>query len=497
VRRSFPLLTALFCLACAAASAEDAHSLPLLSFQAASDVEHPNNFYPTLSYNASLALESADNRSWLKASFAVPDAAATFPHAGIFFEFDHATVVPPLDFRGIPDGSAAWPNVWLGWDRFAFDYRNLDAEPIVATVLIQDWVSWLNQKYDGLTGVPDGLPQMYEQEVTLAPGSGTVTIDLAKRPLWTNTGTKGLDLEDIRAFGLCVKSPKRAATVLLDGFRLEGGRPDAGVMDCLVLRKTCGACGRRFSDVYAPNCVFCGAEIADHQHLPDEFPTFPASATVLGATAIGGGFTSRGAGAPTLDQRATWKTIHIAHYDIHYGRDKGGRPIPRRGPPVWEWRYFLRFSLGEDFAAKPTVRKAALWLFPPVGADELSPKPWNPGLALFAVDSSYNDWDPTRMCWLAMPPYERLIFLSGQHPSTSSQVVSRKVSETCTRWMPFDITEHVQAVITRGERSFTLGLKAFTPFAARTNPHVYGHCFLAGGTAPANERSPKLVIERE
>ena len=80
-------------------------------------------------------------------------------------------------------------------------------------LLVQDHVSWLPRKYDGLkivgaTERPQReLPQLYEEEVVLRPGVGTATIDL-KKPLWTPGRAKGLALDDIKAFRLCVRSPQ-------------------------------------------------------------------------------------------------------------------------------------------------------------------------------------------------------------------------------------------------------------------------------------------------
>ena len=501
--------------ASAPASRPAAGRLDLLTFKAAADIQRPKGFYPVLAYNADLKFDAAGDQSWLNVTFAPPAPEAKEKFAAVFFEFDYAAAVEPFDSRQAPDGSADWPNVWLGWDALVFDYDNRETTPITATVLIQDWVSWYCPKYDGLVaaeakppqsapataksggalpGLGGNLPQLYEEEVTLKPGRGTVSIDLKRRPLWTNNKKKGLSLDDVRAFGLCLKDPAGKASVNVNNFRLTGSSPSAGVLKPLLERVKCEKCGKSTSDVYAPFCPFCGGEAKGYQPIPAEMPSF-ASKTVIPATSGGGGKTHGGGGGDATDESQGRSAVFIAHYDAFYDQAKGAGKVDRRGGH-WEWRYYLSFQLGDEVKDPSKIKKAELWLFAAKPKEAFNEKPWGPGVLLFEVAPCYAPEDLAKINWMSMPPFERLLYVSGQHPGSATQDPKLKTTPLpAPKWLPMDITEAVREAAGREDKTLLLGLKAFTASGASHEPHSMGHYLTAGGPLTPGDRKPKLVLE--
>jgi hypothetical protein len=454
-------------------------------------------------YNAELQLSG---RPWYDLVFQEPGKDSPYAFSAVWFEIGYQSVVPPLDGRRIPDGSRDWPNVWLGYDRLMFDYRLDRNESITVTVLIQDWVSWLPTRYDGLAIVDPAakpqieLPQLYEEEIVLMPGTGTATIDL-RRPLWCNNRKKGLSLDDVKAFGICLRRPAGTTTIGLNRFRLEGGRPDAGTFAYPHLVR-CEKCGGGFSDRYAPFCPFCGTEMRDHLPISSGVPKFGDPVVVLPLIDAGGGGGNSGGGDDTSEKAAGSKGSQaVRHYDVYYNRAVGTPPVPERKRPQWEYRYQLKFGLGDELAAKPKIKRALLWLRSSLKIKEreepvFCQKPWLPGLAAFAIPAAYDNWRGDQLTLATTPPYERLIYLSGQHPGPATQNPKlRTTDKPPPNDLPLDITEYVRQVVDEGRKTFSIGLKGFTPFSAAHEPHGLGHTmnFYAMG----HEKSAVIVVELE
>jgi hypothetical protein len=490
----------------ASASGQNGKTLMLLDVQDAAAVKQPKGFNPVLTYNAQLDLVHDDraDRQWVNVSFNKPSEDAKHAFSAVFFENSYEYVIPPFDERRFPDGGPEWPNVWLGYDRLTFDYRNTATEPIRTTVLIQDWISWLPVKYDGLTVAnpleqkQTELPQLYEEEVVLQPGAGTAAIEL-KKPLWTNNRAKGLGLDNVKAFGLCLKSPAEKVVLGVNRFRLESKDAGAGVFR-YPERAKCEACGRATSDRYAPFCPFCGAERKEHAPIPKALPQFGNDVVLVKAIDGGGGGHNNGGGGDVSDKIAGPSGSQaIRHYDVYYNRTKGSTPIPDRKRVQWEYRYQLKFAIGSEFKDKPRIKRATLWLSSALKLkDQPEPvfcqKPWMPGVLAFSINDSYQGWDGKQMTFHTTSPYERLIYVGGQHPSSALQNPQWRVpgheARTC---LPLEITEHVQEAIDGGKETFTIALKAFTPFGAIKDPHSLGHTmnFYALG----HEKSAVIAVE--
>jgi hypothetical protein len=487
-------------------AAQDLKVLDLLDVQDAASLNQPRRFNPVLTCNADLGFEKeSSGKTWIKASLRKPDETSEQEFSAVFFEMDYAFVVPPFDERKVPDGTAEWINVWLGYDRFAFDYRNEEKEPVRAVVLIQDWFSWLSRNYDGLKAQPrpEGgqkeLPQLYEEEVVLNPGAGTIEIGLRK-PLWCNNKLKGLGLDNIKAFGICIKSPDKERVIRLNRFRLESKDKNAGVFT-YPRKVACGKCARGFSDEYAPFCPFCGAAVASYTPIPKELPDL-GGCVLLKPTDGARGTCNSGGGDNLVDRIMGSRGRQlIAHYDVYYNKPKGSAPPPARKRAPWESNFCFKFALGSEFAAKPKIRKATLWLQPGLRHKKeeefrFSAKPWLPGLLVYAVAKEYHGWTGSTLSIRTLPPYEKLVYVSGQHPGSSTQNPKlRATDKEPPVLLPIDLTEYVREGVTRGDPTLSFTLKAFTPVAAVQDPHSLGHCFDFPGLE--DPRGPFIAVELE
>jgi hypothetical protein len=491
----------------AASPAQQNKVLDVLDVRDPVSLIKPKRFNPVLTYNAALKLDVESSPPWIKASFEKPDENSAQGFSAVFFETDYAAVLPPFDGRRIPDGTGEWINVWLGYDKFAFDYKNDEGEPLNATVLIQDWVSWLSAKHDGLKSVRTSgdkqteLPLLYEEEVILNPGAGTIEINL-KKTMRCNDGAKGLGLDNIKAFGLCIKPGRHRGTrvVGLNRFRLEGRDAAAGVFSYPEKVK-CEKCGRGFTDEYAPYCPFCGAAVASYKEIPKEVP--PAEGRILLRPTDGTrAALASGGGDDLSDQVLGSKgSALVAHYDVYYNRPMGSSPAPQRKRVVWEWSFTFKFALGAEFDAKPAVKNAVLWLSPGVkGKDDpasvFCKKPWFPGLLVYSHPKEFQGWTGSQVSWRTLPPFEKLIYVSGQHPGPATQSPKLKATDLeAPEVFPIDLTPYVREAVARGDRILSFTLKAFTPFGAHKEPHGMGHCFTFEGLE--KPRGPFIAVELE
>ena len=532
---------------CSVPCAQEVKVLELLKVGGPPDAKQFPGFFPTSVCNAAVGVE-AGPAPWITVAFDKPaqDAKQTF--SAVLFEFDYARAVEPFDWRKAPDGTAEWPNVWTGYDAFVFDYDNPEKESVKIKVLLQDYVSWYHTDFDGLVRLTyvgpqqKYLPQMYEEEVELKPGKGRAAVDL-RRAMWTSqtppeverkdkipwgmsalsqsSQKKGLELLDMRAFGLCNPSPEKKLTLKVNGFRLEARDKNAGVITWPE-RATCAKCGGKTSDRYAPFCPFCGAEMKDSLYselLKKEVPAASDRTVIVPAVGAAGGGSSTGGGKGLMSYDKGIITVH--HYDVNYNKPKG--PQVPKNASIWEARYYLKFEAGKEFDRKVRVKSATLWIFGskvdiPKGqendprwawADPKHGRPlwfagkiWLPGLLVFAVDRQYNDWDP-RMNWVTMPPLGKLIYVSGQYPGRCTQLYGNEKETAPTlgkespRWLCLDVTEYIKETAAAGEKVFTLGLKGFTPFGAIQEPHGRGHCFSGSGLVKDEDLRPKIVVELE
>ena len=107
------------------------------------------------------------------------------------------------------------------------------------------------------------------------------------------------------------------------------------------------------------------------------------------------------------------------------------------------------------------------------------------------------------MNWVTMPPLGKLIWVSGQYPGRCTQLYGRKKFTAATlgkespRWLCLDITEYLKETTAAGDKSFTLGLKAFTPFGAVKAPHPLGHYFDGSGLVRDKDLRPRIIVELE
>lgn len=476
----------------------------LLEFRAAEQLAQPKRFNPVLTYNARLIFKPDNSdKPWIDVTFHRPDGAAQYAFSAVIFETSYEYVTAPLDERRIPDGGAEWPNVWLGYDRFMFDYRNDENAPLKVTVLIQDFVSWLPKKYDGLEVVraqrPQAeLPQLYEEEIVLQPGEGTAAIDL-KKPLWTNNRAKGLSLDNIKAFGLCIKSPARKVVIGVNRFRLESADRSAGVWRS-PKRVHCPKCGQGFSDPYAPFCPFCSGEMSKHEQTPHELPSFGKEFILVKAIDGGGGGSSDGGGGDTCDVAAgPIGSKAIRHYDVYYNRPKGTPPLPERKRVQWQYRYQLKFALGDEFARKPKIKRATLWVAASLNLKDhpeivFCQKPWLPGVVIFSINEAYDDWQGTALTFATTPAYEKLIYVGGQHTGPATQNPKLRIEgHPAANCLPMEITGHVQDMIDSGRKTFSIALKAYTPAGAAKDPHGMGHTMNFFGIG--HEKCPVIAVE--
>ncbi len=491
----------------AAFPAQQSKVLDVLEVRDPVGVVRPKGFNPVLTYNASLKLDvESPDRSWIRASFEMPDATSAQGFSAVFFETDYAFALPPFDARRIPDGTGEWINVWLGYDKFAFDYKNEEAEPLKATVIIQDWVSWLSARHDGLRSVQPSegrqtkLPPLYEEDVLLKPGVGTVEITL-KKTMRCNDGTNPLRLDNIKAFGICANpGENRGKRVLgFNRFRLEGGNGRAAFSYPETVK--CEKCGKGFSDEYAPFCAFCGAAVTATRRIPKELPS-PEGRILLRpidgaqvALASGGGddFSDKILGPKGRPQ--------VSHYDVYYNRPMGSEPPPKRKAIHWEWNFCFKFALGTEFDAKPTVRNATLWLSPGANrkddpAFDFCVKPWMPGLVVYSHPKEFQGWTGSQMTWRTMPPFEKLLYVSGQHPGACTQNPKLKATDKEEpAVLPIDLTPYVREAVARGEKTLSFTLKAFTPFGASREPHGMGHYIWFQGIGTPH--APVIAVELE
>ena len=530
------------------ASAQEVKVLELLKVAGPADAKQLPGFFPTSACNAAVGVEADPAGAWITVVFDKPaqDAKQTF--SAVLFEFDYTRAVEPFDWRKAPDGTEEWPNTWTGYDAFVFDYDNPEKTPVKVKVLLQDYVSWYHTDVDGLVRLnyvgpqQKYLPQMYQEDIELKPGKGRASIDLRKA-MWTSktppevesrekvpwgmsalsrsSQKKGLELLDMRAFGLCNPSPEKKLTVKVNNFRLEARDRNAGVITWPE-RATCPKCGGKTSDRYAPFCPFCGAEMKDSLYdelLKKKVPAASDHTVIVPAVEAAGGGSSTGGGKGLMSYGRSIITVH--HYDVNYRNPKGPQ-VPKLNS-IWEARYYLKFELGKEFDRKPAVKSATLWTFGskpniPKGQENdprwawadpkngmslwFSGKIWLPGLLVFAVDRQYNDWDP-KMNWVTMPPLGKLIYVSGQYPGRCTQMygnekaIAPTLGEESPRWLCLDITEYVKETTAAGDKVFTLGLKAFTPFGAMREPHGLGHCFSGSGLVRDEELRPRIVVELE
>jgi hypothetical protein len=536
-------------LLCVEACAQEVKVLELLKVGGIAEAKQFPGFFPTSACNAAVGVEEDPAGAWITVAFDKPGRDAKQMFSAVLFEVDYTRAVEPFDWRKAPDGTAEWPNVWTGYDTFAFDYDNPQKEAVTVRVLLQDYVSWYHTDVDGLARSKyvgpqqKYLPQMYQEDVELKPGRGRVTIDL-RRAMWTSTTPpevesrekvpwgmsvlsrssqkKGLELLDMRAFGLCNPSPEKKLTVKVNNFRLEARDRNAGVITWPE-KTTCAKCGGKTSDRYAPFCPFCGAEIKDSLYselLKKKVPAASDHTVIVPAVAAAGGGSSTGGSKGLMSYGRDTITVH--HYDVNYNKPKGSQ-VPKLNS-IWEARYYLKFEPGKEFDRKPAVKSATLWIFGskdfnvPKGKENeprfawLNPKygipimfagkTWLPGLLVFAVDRQYNDWDP-KMNWVTMPPLGKLIYVSGQYPGRCTQLYGRKKFTAATlgkespRWLCLDITEYLKETTAAGDKAFTLGLKAFTPFGAMRDPHPLGHCFSGSGLVRDENLRPRIIVELE
>src|SRR4030095_6073470 len=117
-----------------------------------------------------------------------------------------------------------------------------------------------------------------------------------------------------------------------------------------------------------------------------ELPQFGAESVFIRAIDGGGGGSSDGGGGDTCDVVAGPKgSKALRHYDVYYNRPKGTPPIPVRKKVQWDYRYQLKFALGDDLAGKPKIKRATLWLTASLQLKDypelvFCQKPWLPGV---------------------------------------------------------------------------------------------------------------------
>ena len=317
-----------------------------------------------------------------------------------------------------------------------------------------------------------------------------------------NDGAKGLGLDNIKAFGLCIKPGRSSGTrvVGLNRFRLEGRDASAGVFSYPEKVK-CEKCGRGFTDEYAPFCPFCGAAVASHKRIPKELP--PAEGRILLRPTDGAKAALGSGGGDDLSDKALGSKGNplVAHYDVTYNRPMGSSPAPKRKGIFWEWNYCFKFALGADFDAKPGVRNATLWLSPGM-KDKANPefifsvKPWLSGLLVYSHPKEFQGWTGSEVTWRTQPPFEKLLYVSGQHPASCTQNPKLKATdEEVLVVFPIDLTSYVREAVARGDKTLSFTLKAFTPFGAHKEPHGMGHFITFNGLG--NPQAPVLAVELE
>src|SRR5262249_29389914 len=158
-----------------------------------------------------------------------------------------------------------------------------------------------------------------------------------RKPMWTNQRDKGLGLDDVKAFGLCIKSPVGKTVIGVNRFRLAGKDRNAGVFR-YPERVKCPGCGRATSDRYAPFCPFCGKEVRGYEPIPKGLPRFGRDHVLLKLIDAGGGGTNSGGGDDTSERIAGPQGgLSIRHYDVYYNRAKGTPPVPERKKIQWEY----------------------------------------------------------------------------------------------------------------------------------------------------------------
>jgi hypothetical protein len=493
VRTAFLILSVVILVCSAAYGAEK--TVELLKAEDMDRSGVATNFFPPLTGHAKLTVAAP----WMNVEFEPIEPGATEQRAYVVFEFNYSSAVQAFEWRQIPDGTASWPNVWLGYDAFSFDYQNPGPQPVKATVWIQDYASWLvdaKREYDPQKDVP--VPcfttPAYEQEVELAPGTGKIAIPLSKT-MWTSNPRKGLALGDVRSFGMYLKSPVKKTEIAFTKFRLEAKDPKAGVFE-FPAKVTCTKCASKFSDQYAPYCPFCGEEMKDCLPTPQAPPTASKTCIVLDAADGGGGAMNSGGGHNISSNPP--EGMAISHYDMQYNDPKGKKPVARKSIP-WDSRYYLKFKIDDLPKTAEEIKSATLRLF---GSNDtyrngfFNEKPWNAALVLYSVNSEFDNWDGRQLCWATMPPFEKVIFVGGQYPGPAAKHPVYKVSDKeGVKSLSADITEYVQEAKRAGRKTITIGMAVFTPFGAMKNPHALGHYLSMTPPAPIDPKSPKLSIE--
>ena len=129
----------------------------------------------------------------------------------------------------------------------------------------------------------------------------------------------------------------------------------------------------------------------------------------------------------------------------------------------------MKFALGQEFTQKPRIKNATLWLSSALRIEGRAEpifcqKPWLPGVLAFSVNDAYNDCDGKKLNFLKTPPYERLIYVSGQHPGPATQNPKLRVEgKDAPGCLPLDITECVQEAIDGGKETFTIAPRPSRP----------------------------------
>jgi hypothetical protein len=123
-------------------------------------------------------------------------------------------------------------------------------------------------------------------------------------------------------------------------------------------------------------------------------------------------------------------------------------------------------------------------------------KPWMPGLLIYTVRKDCREWTGSSLSLRTLPPYEKLVYVSGQHPGTALQSPKlRATDKEEPALLPIDLTEVVREAVAQGDRSLSFTLKCFTPIGAVKDPHSMGHFIdFAGFKDP---RAPFIAVDLE
>src|SRR5688500_7663507 len=76
--------------------AQELKVLEILEIKDAASLSQPKRFNPVLTCNAALSLDAeSPDRTWIKASFDMPDEESAQSFSAVFFETHYASVLPP------------------------------------------------------------------------------------------------------------------------------------------------------------------------------------------------------------------------------------------------------------------------------------------------------------------------------------------------------------------------------------------------------------------